>query len=148
MLDISKIEAGGLTLEDTEFNLDTVFDTVSNMTAMRAEEKGLEMIFAVAADVPPTLRGDPMRLGQILINLLSNAVKFTHSGEVLVSVRAQAQGQRRVTLQFSVVDTGIGLESDQIKGLFRAFTQLGPHISRKYGGTRTWAWRSPGSWSN
>jgi two-component system sensor histidine kinase/response regulator len=135
VLDFSKIEAGGLTLEDTEFQLDAVFDSVSNVTAMKAEEKGLEMIYSVAPEVPRNLRGDPLRLGQVLINLLSNAVKFTDSGEVLVTVKNQAQRAGRVTLQFSVKDTGIGLEQSQINGLFRAFTQLGPHISRTYGGT-------------
>jgi two-component system sensor histidine kinase/response regulator len=135
VLDFSKIEAGGLTLEETEFQLDTVLDSVTNVTAMRAEEKGLEMIYAVGADVPRSLRGDPLRLGQVLINLLSNAVKFTHTGEVLVTVSRQDDSPGRVTLQFSVRDTGIGLERGQIDGLFRAFTQLGPHISRQYGGT-------------
>ena len=135
VLDFSKIEAGGLTLEETDFYLDTVLDSVTNVTAMRAEEKGLEMIYAVAQDVPRSLRGDPLRLGQVLINLLSNAVKFTHSGEVLVTISNTARRAGRVTLQFSVKDTGIGLEPGQIDGLFRAFTQLGPHISRTYGGT-------------
>jgi two-component system sensor histidine kinase/response regulator len=135
VLDFSKIEAGGLTLEETDFQLDTVLDSVTNVTAMRAEEKGLEMIYAVADDVPRSLRGDPLRLGQVLINLLSNAVKFTHHGEVLVTISNTAQRAGRVTLQFSVKDTGIGLEPGQIDGLFRAFTQLGPHISRTYGGT-------------
>ena len=135
VLDFSKIEAGGLTLEDTEFDLDTVFESVSNVTTMKAEEKGLEIIYAVSSEVPRKLRGDPLRLGQVLINLLSNAVKFTHSGEVLVTVRNQERHDGYVTLQFSVKDTGIGLESGQSDGLFRAFTQLGPHISRKYGGT-------------
>ena len=135
VLDFSKIEAGGLTLENTEFDLDTVFESVSNVTTMKAEEKGLEIIYAVASEVPRKLRGDPLRLGQVLINLLSNAVKFTHSGEVLVTVRTHEQHDGYVTLQFSVKDTGIGLESGQSDGLFRAFTQLGPHISRNYGGT-------------
>jgi two-component system sensor histidine kinase/response regulator len=135
VLDFSKIEAGGLRLEDTEFHLDTVLDSLSNVTAMKAEEKGLEIIYAVADEVPRKLRGDPLRLGQVLINLLSNAVKFTASGEVLVTVSNQAQHAGRVTLQFSVQDTGIGLEAGQISGLFQAFTQLGPHISRTYGGT-------------
>ena len=135
VLDFSKIEAGGLTLEQTDFHLDTVLDSVTNVTAMRAGDKGLEMIYAVADDVPRNLRGDPLRLGQVLINLLSNAVKFTHSGEVLVTITNTAQRPGRVSLKFSVKDTGIGLEPGQIDGLFRAFTQLGPHISRKYGGT-------------
>jgi two-component system sensor histidine kinase/response regulator len=135
VLDFSKIEAGGLTLEDTEFELDSVLDSVSTMTAMKAEEKGLELVYRVAAEVPQKLRGDPLRLGQVLINLLSNAVKFTRSGEVRVSVSCELQRGGRVTLKFAVIDTGIGLEPGQIDGLFRAFTQLGPHISRQYGGT-------------
>ncbi len=135
VLDFSKIEAGGLTLEDTEFDLDMVLESVSTMTAIKAEEKGLEMTYAVADEVPRKLRGDPLRLGQVLINLLSNAVKFTHRGEVLVTVSAKEPQSGRVTLQFAVKDTGIGLEPGQIDGLFRAFSQLGPHISRKYGGT-------------
>ena len=163
VLDFSKIEAGGLTLEDTDFDLDLVLDSASTMTAMKAEEKGLEMIYAVAQDVPRVLRGDPLRLGQVLINLLSNAVKFTPQGEVLVSINAQKILSDRVTLQFCVKDTGIGLEPGQINGLFRAFSQLGPHISRKYGGTglglaicrqlvelmggRIWAEGEPGSGS-
>ena len=135
VLDFSKIEAGGLTLEDTEFNLDAVLDSVSNVTAMKAEEKGLEIIYAVADAVPRNLRGDPLRLGQVLVNLLSNAVKFTPSGEVLVSIGSSPPQAGRVALRVSVKDTGIGLEPAQISGLFRAFTQLGPHISRTYGGT-------------
>ena len=135
VLDFSKIEAGGLALEDTEFHLDMVLDSVSDVTALKAEEKGLQIIYAVADSVPRNLRGDPLRLGQVLINLLSNAVKFTARGEVRVSVSTVQQLTGRVTLQFSVKDTGIGLEPGQISGLFRAFTQLGPHISRTYGGT-------------
>jgi two-component system sensor histidine kinase/response regulator len=135
VLDFSKIEAGGLRLEDTEFDLDTVLESLSDVTAMKAAEKGLEIIYAVADEVPRTLRGDPLRLGQVLINLLSNAVKFTPRGEVLVSVSNQPPHGGRVVLQFSVKDTGIGLEPGQISGLFQAFTQLGPHISRTYGGT-------------
>ena len=135
VLDFSKIEAGGLVLEVTDFELDTVFDSLTDVTALPAEQKGLEITYAIADDVPRTLRGDPLRLGQVLINLVSNAVKFTHAGEVLVTVTRTAQQAGRVTLQFSVRDTGIGLEPGQIEGLFRAFSQLGPHISRQYGGT-------------
>ncbi len=144
MLDFAKIEAGGLTLEETDFHLDTVLDSVTNVTAMRAEEKGLEMIYAVAEDVPRFLRGDPLRLGQVLINLLSNAVKFTDRGEVLVTISNTAQSPGRVSLMFSVKDTGIGLEPGQIDGLFRAFTQLG-RISRASTAAPAWALPSPAS---
>ncbi len=135
VLDFSKIEAGGLSLEDTEFHLDTVLDSVRNVTGMKAEEKGLAITYTVGQAVPMNLRGDPLRLGQVLINLVSNAVKFTPAGEVRVCVSNLTEQPGRVTLQFSVKDTGIGLQPEQISGLFRAFSQLGPHISRTYGGT-------------
>jgi CheY-like chemotaxis protein len=135
VLDFSKIEAGKLELEDTEFDLESILESVSNVTAMRAEEKGLEIAYAVDPNVPRLLRGDPLRVGQVLINLISNAVKFTHVGEVIVAIAVAERRSDTVTLQFSVKDTGIGLNSDQIEGLFRAFTQADSRVSRQYGGT-------------
>ncbi|HEY4201620.1 MAG TPA: response regulator [Devosiaceae bacterium] len=131
ILDFSKIEAGGLELEETVFSLESVLESVSALTAIRAEEKELEIAFAVAPNTPPLLKGDSLRLGQILTNLVSNAVKFTEAGEVVVSIAPAADGQ----LQFSVRDTGIGLDDDQIAGLFQPFSQAGTDTSRKYGGT-------------
>ena len=135
VLDFSKIEAGKLDFEDAEFDLESVLESVSNVTAMRAEEKGLEIAYAVDPGVPRTLRGDPLRLGQVLINLISNAVKFTHAGEIIVAIHATEKGADTAILQFSVRDTGIGLDVMQIEGLFRAFTQADSDISRRYGGT-------------
>jgi two-component system sensor histidine kinase/response regulator len=135
VLDFSKIEAGKLDLEDAEFHLESVLESASNVTAMRAEEKGLEIAYAVDPGVPRTLRGDPLRLGQVLINLISNAVKFTHAGEIIVTIHATEKDADTATLQFSVRDTGIGLDAMQIEGLFRAFTQADSDISRRYGGT-------------
>jgi PAS domain S-box-containing protein len=136
VLDFSKIEAGKLDLEETEFTLGSVLESVSAVTAMRAEEKGLEIVYSVASDVPERLVGDSLRLGQILINLVNNAVKFTHAGEVVVSVACLPQPRPDMAmLQFSVTDTGIGLDAAQVAGLFRAFTQAGRHVTRKYGGT-------------
>jgi PAS domain S-box-containing protein len=135
VLDFSKIEAGKLDLEDAEFQLEAVLESVSNVTVMRAEEKGLEIAYAVDPGVPRTLRGDPLRLGQVLINLISNAVKFTHAGEIIVTIHATEKDADTATLQFSVRDTGIGLDAMQIEGLFRAFTQADSDISRRYGGT-------------
>ncbi|HET9049693.1 MAG TPA: PAS domain S-box protein [Chiayiivirga sp.] len=134
VLDFSKIEAGRIDLEDTGFTLDSVLESVSAATAMRAEEKGLEMVFAVAPDVPRQLRGDPLRLGQVLNNLVGNAVKFTLHGEVVVSIGLVVEdGVERVW--FDVRDTGIGLDGKQIARLFLPFFQADATISRHYGGT-------------
>jgi len=135
VLDFSRIEAGGLQLESTPFRLDAVLASVRGVTGHRAEEKGLEMTFIVAPDVPRALRGDPLRLSQVLINLVGNAVKFTHHGHITVRVQALSVNGDRVTLQFSVQDSGIGLEPGQLDQLFQAFSQLRPDISRRYGGT-------------
>ncbi len=134
ILDFSKIEAGRLELEETDFTLESVLESVSTVTAMRAEEKGLEIAYAIAADVPRDLRGDPMRLGQVLTNLVGNAVKFTDRGEVVVSISV-TQDTESPLLRFAVRDTGIGLDEEQVDGLFQPFSQAGTHISRRYGGT-------------
>lgn len=136
ILDYSKIEAGKLEMEESEFRLEAVLESVSAVTAMKAEEKGIEIIYAVAPHVPSRLVGDSLRLGQVLINLVNNAVKFTHKGEIVVSVDAKQVGvSNAVRLQFAVQDTGIGLDADQVAGLFQAFAQAEKHVSRKYGGT-------------
>jgi two-component system sensor histidine kinase/response regulator len=138
ILDFSKIEAGMLVLEDTVFELEDVLETVSAMTAMRAEEKGLEIAFSVAPDVPRRMSGDPLRLAQILINLVGNAVKFTDVGEIVVSIACAdappASGAAQ-TIVFRVRDTGIGLDENQIKPLFQPFSQADARTSRRYGGT-------------
>jgi two-component system, sensor histidine kinase and response regulator len=136
VLDFSKIEAGKLDIEETEFTLESVLESTASVTALKAEEKGLEIVYEVAPDVPERLVGDSLRLGQILINLVSNAVKFTERGEVVVSIDRVPQGKTNAaTLHFAVRDTGIGLDSDQLAGLFRAFSQADRDTSRKYGGT-------------
>jgi two-component system sensor histidine kinase/response regulator len=133
ILDFSKIEAGRLELEDTEFTLESLLETVSAATAMRAEEKGLEIAYSIPSSVPRNLRGDPLRLGQVLINLVGNAVKFTEHGEVIIAINTIPDAP--TLLSFSVQDTGIGLDADQIEGLFQPFTQAAPQTSRRYGGT-------------
>lgn len=136
ILDFSRIEAGGLVLEDTEFALDAMLESVSNATALRAGEKGLEVVYAVAPGVPRQLRGDPLRLSQVLINLVGNAIKFTHHGEIVVSVDlAASPADAPSQLQFSIQDTGIGMDAAQIANLFQPFSQADPRISRQYGGT-------------
>ncbi len=135
ILDFSKIEAGGMELEDTRFTLESMLDSVSAITALRAEEKGLEIAYVVAPDVPRAMRGDPLRIGQVLTNLVSNAVKFTERGEVVVSVETAPPRDGRLMLRFAVRDTGIGLSSEQIRGLFQPFVQAGIDTARRFGGT-------------
>ncbi len=135
LLDFSKIEAGKLTMERIGFKLDNVMENVSVVLGQNAREKGLELLFSTAVDVPNHLYGDPLRLGQVLINLTGNAVKFTEKGEVVVSCRAVKNRKRRSELEFSVRDTGIGMTPEQKETLFSAFTQADSSITRKYGGT-------------
>ena len=136
ILDFSKIEAGGLELEETEFTLESVLDTVSNATSLKAEEKGLEMVYSVSSAVPRQLRGDPLRLGQVLINLVGNAVKFTEKGEITIAVdMAPPRGEGPPLLRFAVRDTGIGLDAEQMGALFRPFAQADSRTARKFGGT-------------
>jgi len=139
ILDFSKIESGKLEIEYTDFNLEDVLDNLSSMTSLKAQEKGLEVLFNIDRQVPIDLVGDPLRLGQVLINLTGNAVKFTEEGEIVVSVGlAPGSGTddlSLVTLEFSVRDTGIGLTPGQIEKLFQPFSQADGSTTRKYGGT-------------
>ena len=136
ILDFSKIEAGKLDIESVQFNLEDVLDNLANLVTVKAAEKpDLEVLFATAQNVPRFLVGDPLRLGQILINLANNAVKFTRSGEIVVSTELLEQNKDKVTLKFSVSDTGIGLSKDQMAKLFQSFTQADTSTTRKYGGT-------------
>jgi len=136
ILDFSKIEAGKLDMESVDFNLDDVLDNLGNLVSVKAQEKeDLEVLFATAQNVPRFLVGDPLRLGQILINLSNNAVKFTDSGEIVVSTERVEKNKDRITLKFSVSDTGIGLTKEQAGKLFQSFTQADTSTTRKYGGT-------------
>jgi two-component system sensor histidine kinase/response regulator len=135
ILDFSKIEAGKLSIENVDFDLAAVLENVATLIREKAEAKGLELIFDVASDVPQMLVGDPLRLGQILINYANNAVKFTEKGEIDIRVRLTSEEAGRVTLLFTVSDTGIGLTQDQIDRLFQSFAQADTSTTRKYGGT-------------
>jgi CheY-like chemotaxis protein/two-component sensor histidine kinase len=136
ILDFSKIEAGKLSIERTDFRLDDVMDSLSNLVVIKVVEKGVELMFDLSADVPLTLFGDPMRLGQILTNLVNNAVKFTDAGgDILVRVVVEEQTQASALLHFSVRDTGIGMTEDQQHRLFQAFSQVDSSVTRKYEGT-------------
>ncbi|MBF0125030.1 MAG: response regulator, partial [Magnetococcales bacterium] len=135
ILDFSKIEAGKLVIEAVEFKLDDVLDNLANMVSIKAEEKGLEILFYHPPEVPNYLIGDPLRLGQILVNLTNNAVKFTKSGEVFVGVQLIQEENGKIQLQFTVRDTGIGMTAAQADKLFQAFSQADTSTTRQYGGT-------------
>lgn len=133
ILDFSKIEADRLELESVSFFLEETLQNVSGMVGMRAQEKGIELLIRLAPGCPTALRGDPLRLQQVLLNLANNAVKFTEHGEICISV-IPAPGQEQ-TLEFCVSDTGIGLTPEQRARLFQPFTQADSSTTRKYGGT-------------
>ncbi|MBI5607248.1 MAG: response regulator [Deltaproteobacteria bacterium] len=135
ILDFSKIEAGHLNLEDVEFNLVDVLDHVATVNGQVATEKGLKLTFDIDPMVPAALRGDPLRVQQILVNLVSNAVKFTERGEVAIQARLIEQLAGRVKLRFSVRDTGIGMGPEQVERLFQPFEQGDGTTTRRYGGT-------------
>ena len=135
ILDFSKIEAGKLDVETIEFRLDQVLDNLSSVVSQKAQDKNLEFLIAAQHDIPPSLIGDPLRLGQILINLVNNAVKFTDQGEVVVTVALEERVSERVKLKISVRDSGIGMTPEQTARLFQAFSQADTSTSRKYGGT-------------
>ncbi|NDD30225.1 MAG: response regulator, partial [Proteobacteria bacterium] len=135
ILDFSKVEAGKMQLERIDFELEDVLDNIRALLGAWAAEKGLEFIFDTDAAIPTTLRGDPLRLGQVLINLVNNAIKFTEQGEVLVRVELLDSDDSHVTLYFSVRDSGIGLTPLQQESLFQAFSQADTSSTRRYGGT-------------
>ena len=136
ILDFSKIEAGKLDIEQTEFRLDAVLEQLVDMVGLKAAEKHIELHFSITPDVPAVLRGDPLRLGQILTNLGNNAVKFTEqAGEITVSVHCEQQEANEVLLHFAVKDSGIGMTAEQQAKLFQSFSQADSSTTRKYGGT-------------
>jgi two-component system, sensor histidine kinase and response regulator len=135
ILDFSKVEAGKLDLDITEFDIERLLDTTSSMVAEGVAQKGLELVIDIDPTVPRALRGDPLRLGQILLNFANNAVKFTEHGEIAISVAPLARDDKDTVLRFEVRDTGIGLDAEQIARLFACFEQADSSTTRKYGGT-------------
>jgi len=133
ILDLSKIEAGGLCLEEVDFGLRSVVDEVLTLLGGRAYEKGLTLRAEVSASVPDRVRGDPTRLRQVLTNLVSNAIKFTEQGAVVVKADLEPQGQLMV--RFEVSDQGIGIAPEAQEHIFDAFSQADSSTTRKYGGT-------------
>ncbi|HJW72609.1 MAG TPA: response regulator [Geothrix sp.] len=135
ILDFSKIEAGKLTMERVPFRLDDVMDNLASLVGMKAEEKGLELLFNLDPEVPTALVGDAMRLGQVLVNLGNNAVKFTDAGEIVFGIDLVENTGKVVELHFWARDTGIGMSPEQCGKLFQPFSQADASTTRKYGGT-------------
>ncbi len=136
ILDLSKIEAERLTLEQIDFNLDSVLENIHHLIEDKASEQGLAFAIDIAPELKKqTLQGDPLRLAQVLLNLTGNAVKFTSQGSVTVGARLAEEHPADVLLRFEVRDTGVGISPEQQKRLFTAFEQADNSTTRKYGGT-------------
>ncbi len=135
VLDFSRIEAGRMQLSEENFNLDLLLYECKVLVVDQAEQKGLTFSTELLDGTPVALRGDPIRLQQVLVNLLGNAVKFTDQGEVRLEVHLLKQGKSSFSLEFSIVDTGPGIEPEQLQRIFNAFEQVDASSSRRHGGT-------------
>jgi len=135
ILDLARVEAGRMELEAIDFHLrDSLGDSLK-LLAVRAHEKGLELAYEIAPEVPDLLVGDPRRLRQVVTNLVGNAIKFTEEGQVVVRVETESETEQEAQLHFSVADTGIGIPEDKQRLIFEAFAQVDGSAARKYGGT-------------
>jgi PAS domain S-box-containing protein len=135
ILDLSKIEAGKLTFEPTEFEIEHVIEGVCSLVAQKAHAKGLEMVVNIEPQLLRSLYGDPTRLSQALLNYAANAVKFTDQGSIVFRARLLDEAEHDVLVRFEVQDTGIGIAPENLTRLFSAFEQADPSITRRYGGT-------------
>lgn len=135
IIDLSKIEAGKLSLDHVSFNLVDTIHQIKEIMGVKADQKNINLICQLSDNVPVQVMGDPLRLGQILMNLISNAIKFTDQGHVRVDVTLENRSNDRMTLKFIVADTGIGIAEKDLKHLFKSFSQVDTSIARKYGGS-------------
>jgi len=135
ILDLSKIEAGKVIIEKTDFSIRELTDSIREIMGIKAEEQKLEFSVAVDERIPDRLMGDPTRLNQILINLIGNAIKFTERGHVKLTATAEYLNEKSVGIIFKVSDTGIGISEEYVQRIFDSFTQAGTDTARKYGGT-------------
>ena len=135
ILDFSKVEAGKMELESIDFDLRTTLENAMDPLAVKAREKGLELVCRIESQVPTALRGDPVRLRQIVVNLAGNAIKFTQTGEVVIGVSLEEETDEKIRLHFSVSDTGIGIPSEKAASIFESFSQADGSTTRHYGGT-------------
>jgi len=135
ILDLSKIEAGKIIIEHTDFSIREVMQSVRDMLMLKVEEKGIELRVSVEDGIPRKLTGDPTRLNQVLINLTGNAVKFTEKGFVAVKASLDKKDGDKLWIRFDVKDTGIGIAPEYVDSIFDSFTQAGTDVTRKFGGT-------------
>ena len=136
ILDYSKIEANKIELDNIPFDLNNILENLSAMASVAAKDKAIDVLFYVAPNVPRHFTGDPLRLSQIFVNLTNNAIKFTDQGEVIIRITIEnSEDSETVTLAFSVTDSGIGITSEQMADLFKAFSQADSSITRRFGGT-------------
>ena len=135
ILDLSKIEAGKIELENIEFNLHELVKNLLDMMEVRANEKNLKLVEKIGSDVPEFVIGDPVRVNQIMLNLMSNAIKFTNQGFVTLQVETVEEDEKNIFLKISVIDSGIGIPEDKIDTIFESFTQAESNTTRKFGGT-------------
>ncbi|WP_415892799.1 response regulator [Neptuniibacter sp. PT8_73] len=135
ILDLSKIEAGRMGVEEIDFSLDDVLEQLCDLLRLKAEEKGLEILLFHPWELPRNLKGDPLRLGQVLTNLVGNAIKFTDQGEISIQVSEVCRNDNKVVLRFSVIDSGIGLSEEEQARIFKTFGQADASTTRRYGGS-------------
>lgn len=135
ILDIAKIEAGKITIEQTNFSLQTVVDGIKDMLLLKAEEKQIALKTTLDTAIPHYLTGDPTRVNQILMNLVGNAIKFTEKGYVALDITLVKFEDGQYTVRFDITDTGIGIPEEFAKDLFTSFTQAGADTTRRFGGT-------------
>lgn len=135
ILDFSKITAGKLEVENTDFDLGDMLESTKVLFEERIKEKGLDFAVNIDPELPACLRGDPLRLGQVLINYINNAIKFTEKGRVIVSIKKMDENERGVLVRFEVQDTGIGIDDPAKSKLFQPFQQADTTTTREYGGT-------------
>jgi two-component system sensor histidine kinase/response regulator len=135
ILDLTRVESGQLSLEQSPFNVAELAERVVDTLAIRTRDTRVELVARFAPDLPVTLLGDPLRLNQVLTNLVGNALKFTEQGEVVVSIERDTQSRDAGALRFSVSDTGIGVEREKLTAIFSPFAQADSSTTRKYGGS-------------
>ena len=135
ILDFSKIEAGKMALEAIDFNLRVTLENAADMLALKAQEKGLELVCHILPDVPTALIGDPGKLRQVIVNIAGNSLKFTEEGEIVIRVEMESETNDSVNLHFMISDTGIGIPQDKLDSIFKSFEQVDGSVTRKYGGT-------------
>ncbi len=135
ILDFSKIEAGKMALEAIDFNLRVTLENAADTLALKAQEKGLELVCHILPDVPTALIGDPGRLRQVIVNLAGNSLKFTEEGEIVIRVEMESETDDSVKLHFMVSDTGIGIPQDKLDSIFKSFEQVDGSSTRQHGGT-------------